>query len=52
MPKEPDVNRHRFISYTKSFARILGFAALLHNLMEGVLLLVFAEILGIVEEFE
>ncbi len=52
MPKEPDVNRHRSISYAKSAVRIFGFLNLLHNLPAGVILLVVAELLGIVEEFE
>ena len=46
----PDPLLHRNISFIKSFLRIVGFGALTFSLMTGAVLLIFAEVLGIVEE--
>ena len=46
----PDPERHFWISVIKSLMRIAGFVGLIYSTLGGVLLLVLAEILGIVEE--
>ena len=46
----PDQKWHQIISFVKSAIRIIGFIALPYFLVGGALLLVLAEVLGIVEE--
>lgn len=46
----PDQKWHQIISFVKSAVRIVGFIALPFSLVGGALLLVLAEVLGIVEE--
>ena len=41
---------HKKISLLKSIVRIAGFLLLITNLISGIVLLIIAEILGIVEE--
>jgi hypothetical protein len=43
-------NLHSRISYIKSAIRIIGFTCLIFDMFIGVLLLIIAEIFGIVEE--
>ncbi len=43
---------HKSMSYAKSFIRILGYVFLWVNLYIAILLLVGAEVLGILEENE
>ena len=48
--KYPDAKKHQIISFIKSGFRIAGYGLLLYNLpiAEGVL--IFSEIIGIIEE--
>lgn len=46
----PDPERHFWVSMVKSLLRIAGFAGLIYSTIVGVVLLILAEILGIVEE--
>lgn len=41
---------HQKVSFAKSGIRIIGFGFLLSNLMLAVLLLIMAEVLGVIEE--
>ena len=50
METKHKLSNHAKISYVKSAIRIIGFFVLLSNLPLGVLLLVGAEIVGIIEE--
>jgi hypothetical protein len=46
----PDAKLHQIISFIKSGVRILGYGALWFSLDTAVILLIFSEIIGIVEE--
>ena len=46
----PDARKHQIISFIKSGVRILGYGALWFSLDTAVILLIFSEIIGIVEE--
>ncbi len=46
----PDPERHFWVSIIKSMFRIAGFAGLIYSVIGGAVLLIIAEILGIVEE--
>ena len=46
----PDPEKHFWVSIIKSMLRIAGFAGLIYSTIGGVVLLIVAEILGIVEE--
>ena len=46
----PDPERHFWVSIIKSMLRIAGFAGLIYSTIGGVMLLIVAEVLGIVEE--
>ena len=51
-PKESKTNKHFYTSMTKSFFRIIACVCLGYKDFTGAAaLLIFAEILGIVEEF-
>lgn len=50
MLQQQNKNYHRDISFVKSMIRIAGFLCLFTTLWVGIVLLVLAEILGIVEE--
>jgi hypothetical protein len=46
----PDPKRHQVISFIKSIIRITGYAVLLYSMPIAVLLLIFSELIGILEE--
>jgi len=46
----PDARKHQIISFVKSGVRILGYGFLIVNLEIAVGILIFSEIIGIVEE--
>ena len=46
----PDPEKHFWISILKSMLRIGGFVSLIYSTIGGAVMLVLAEILGIVEE--
>ena len=50
MQKKQDHKYHTLISWLKSIIRIIGYIILLFDLTLGVFILIFAEIIGIVEE--
>lgn len=50
MQKYPDAKKHQIISFIKSGFRILGYAFLPFNLVTATLILIFSEIIGIIEE--
>jgi len=46
------MNYHQTVSFVKSGLRIVGFLLLLESLLGGIILLIVAEVLGIIEELE
>ena len=48
--KYPDAKKHQIISFIKSFVRILGYCFLPYSLVTATLVLIFSEIIGIIEE--
>ena len=46
----PDAYKHQIISFIKSGIRILGYGLLIVNLPVAVGVLIFSEIIGIIEE--
>jgi len=46
----PNQKWHRYVSFIKSGVRILGYALLPFNLVSATIVLIFSEIIGIVEE--
>jgi hypothetical protein len=48
--KYPDAKKHQIISFIKSGFRIAGYGLLLYNLPIAVGVLIFSEIIGIIEE--
>ena len=46
----PNQKWHKIISFIKSGVRILGYALLPFNLVVATIVLIFSEIIGIVEE--
>jgi aspartate/tyrosine/aromatic aminotransferase len=46
----PDARKHQIISFIKSGIRILGYAFLPFNLVIATIILIFSEIVGIIEE--
>jgi hypothetical protein len=46
----PDARNHQIISFIKSGIRIIGYCFIPFNLITATILLVFSEIVGIVEE--
>ena len=46
----PDARKHQIISFLKSGIRILGYGLLIVNLEIAVGVLIFSEIIGIIEE--
>jgi len=46
----PDAKKHQLISFIKSFIRILGYCFLPYNLVIATIILIFSEIIGIIEE--
>ena len=56
MPKEiviedyPDAKKHQLVSFVKSGIRILGYGLLLYSVPIAVGVLIFSELIGIIEE--
>ena len=56
MPKEiviedyPDAKKHQLVSFIKSGIRILGYGLLLYSVPIAVGVLIFSELIGIIEE--
>jgi hypothetical protein len=48
----PNLKRHKYISYTKSIIRIIGYITLPFSIIGAMLFLLLAELLGIIEEFK
>lgn len=48
--KYPDAKKHQLISFIKSGIRILGYGLLLYNVPIAVGVLIFSEVIGIIEE--
>tara|TARA_B100001057_G_scaffold426143_1_gene450029 strand:- start:807 stop:968 length:162 start_codon:yes stop_codon:yes gene_type:complete len=46
----PDAYKHQRISFTKSAIRIVGYGLLLYSLPIAVGVLIFSELIGIIEE--
>ena len=46
----PDAHKHQVISFIKSGVRILGYGLLIINLPVAVGVLIFSEVIGIIEE--
>jgi hypothetical protein len=46
----PDARKHQIISFIKSGVRILGYGLLIVNLPIAVGVLIFSEVIGIIEE--
>ena len=46
----PNQKWHRYVSFIKSGVRILGYALLPFNLVAATFVLIFSELIGIVEE--
>jgi hypothetical protein len=46
----PNQKRHKYVSFIKSGVRILGYAFLPFNLVVATIILIFSEIIGIIEE--
>ncbi len=46
----PDAYKHQIVSFTKSVVRILGYGLLIVNLPIAVGVLIFSEVIGIIEE--
>ena len=46
----PDARKHQIVSFIKSGIRILGYGLLIVNLELAVGVLIFSEIIGIIEE--
>ena len=48
--KYPDAKKHQIISFIKSGIRILGYGLLLYSVPIAAGVLIFSEIIGIIEE--
>ena len=46
----PNQKWHRYVSFIKSGVRILGYALIPFNLVAATIVLIFSEVIGIVEE--
>jgi hypothetical protein len=46
----PNQKWHKYVSFIKSGVRILGYAFLPFNLVVATIILIFSEIIGIIEE--
>jgi hypothetical protein len=46
----PDAKKHQIISFIKSAVRILGYGFIPFDLATATIILIFSEIIGIVEE--
>ena len=50
MTKTPDPKTHKILSFIKSGIRIIGYLLLPFDILISVSILVFSEVIGIVEE--
>ena len=48
--KYPDAKKHQLISFVKSGIRIAGYICLPFHLIVGTFVLIFSEVVGILEE--
>ena len=48
--KYPDAKKHQIVSFIKSGIRIIGYAFLPFSLTIATIVLIFSEIIGIIEE--
>jgi len=48
--KHPDAKKHQIISFIKSGIRILGYILIPYGLVPAAGVLIFSEIIGIIEE--
>ena len=46
----PDAKKHQIISFIKSGVRIIGYGFIPFNLVVATVILIFSEVIGIVEE--
>ena len=46
----PDQKKHRYVSFIKSGVRIVGYGLIPFSLVSATIVLIFSEIIGIVEE--
>ena len=46
----PDQKKHRYVSFIKSGIRIIGYGLIPFSLASATIVLIFSEIIGIVEE--
>ena len=46
----PNQKWHRYVSFIKSGVRILGYALIPFNLVAATIVLIFSEVIGIIEE--
>ena len=46
----PDARKHQIISFVKSGVRILGYCFIPFSLVTATVLLIFSEVIGIIEE--
>ena len=50
MTQQPDPQKHQFVSFIKSAVRITGYILIPFDLITASIILVFSEIIGILEE--
>jgi len=48
--KHPDPKKHQIISFVKSGVRLLGYGLIPFNLVTATVVLIFSELIGIIEE--
>ena len=46
----PNQKWHKYVSFTKSGVRILGYSLIPFNLVAATIILIFSEVIGIIEE--
>jgi hypothetical protein len=48
--KHPDPKKHQIISFVKSGVRLLGYGLIPFSLVTATIVLIFSELIGIIEE--
>jgi len=48
--KHPDPKKHQIISFVKSGVRLLGYGLIPFSLVTATVVLIFSELIGIIEE--
>tara|TARA_R110001592_G_scaffold340523_1_gene628724 strand:- start:765 stop:920 length:156 start_codon:yes stop_codon:yes gene_type:complete len=48
--KQPDAKKHQLVSFSKSIVRIIGYCFIPFNLEIAAIVLIFSELIGIIEE--